>query len=249
MHPWVDCLTRCHPPPHPQQPPQSVGGKRCFDGFKHRTLPHFPRGDKSSDAKGFVEASFFDGLSPSEFFFHTMAGREGLVDTAVKTAETGARGRARVGEQTRAHATTHTTALTRARVGTQNTRTRTHARAHTHAHTQAPTCGRYSSASTLTGLTPTLYFSLAHTGASAGSSVTWRGDGAVVRGGHRAGRGHGGICRGRPGLGPPVWLQRGAKPNGAEQCAECENKSVLVSGPTCFLLAGSMVTLRRSLPM
>ncbi|KIY92216.1 DNA-directed RNA polymerase III subunit C1 [Monoraphidium neglectum] len=68
---------------------QSVGGKRCFDGFKSRTLPHFPRGDKSSYAKGFVEASFFDGLAPSEFFFHTMAGREGLVDTAVKTAETG----------------------------------------------------------------------------------------------------------------------------------------------------------------
>lgn len=68
---------------------QSVGGKRCFDGFKNRTLPHFPRGDKNPDAKGFVVASFFDGLSPSEFFFHTMAGREGLVDTAVKTAETG----------------------------------------------------------------------------------------------------------------------------------------------------------------
>lgn len=33
--------------------------------------------------------SFFSGLAPTEFFFHTMAGREGLVDTAVKTAETG----------------------------------------------------------------------------------------------------------------------------------------------------------------
>ena len=39
--------------------------------------------------RGFVASSFFTGLSPSEFFFHTMAGREGLVDTAVKTAETG----------------------------------------------------------------------------------------------------------------------------------------------------------------
>ena len=29
------------------------------------------------------------GLEPTEFFFHTMGGREGLVDTAVKTAETG----------------------------------------------------------------------------------------------------------------------------------------------------------------
>ena len=40
-------------------------------------------------AKGFVSNSFFSGLTPTEFFFHTMAGREGLVDTAVKTAETG----------------------------------------------------------------------------------------------------------------------------------------------------------------
>jgi DNA-directed RNA polymerase beta' subunit len=36
-----------------------------------------------------VANSFYSGLTPSEFFFHTMAGREGLVDTAVKTAETG----------------------------------------------------------------------------------------------------------------------------------------------------------------
>ena len=40
-------------------------------------------------AKGFVENSFYSGLTPTEFFFHTMGGREGLVDTAVKTAETG----------------------------------------------------------------------------------------------------------------------------------------------------------------
>lgn len=68
---------------------QSVGGKRCFNGFKERTLPHFPRGDKTPAGRGFVANSFFSGLTPSEFFFHTMAGREGLVDTAVKTAETG----------------------------------------------------------------------------------------------------------------------------------------------------------------
>jgi DNA-directed RNA polymerase III subunit RPC1 len=43
---------RTHPPtPTPPKQPQSVGGKRCFDGFKDRTLPHFPRGDKNSDAK------------------------------------------------------------------------------------------------------------------------------------------------------------------------------------------------------
>lgn len=44
---------------------------------------------KRHTGRGFVANSFFSGLTPSEFFFHTMAGREGLVDTAVKTAETG----------------------------------------------------------------------------------------------------------------------------------------------------------------
>ena len=58
-------------------------------GFLDRTLPHFRRGERTPDAKGFVGNSFYSGLSPTEFFFHTMGGREGLVDTAVKTAETG----------------------------------------------------------------------------------------------------------------------------------------------------------------
>jgi hypothetical protein len=44
---------------------------------------------KEPAAKGFVSNSFYTGLAPTEFFFHTMAGREGLVDTAVKTADTG----------------------------------------------------------------------------------------------------------------------------------------------------------------
>eukprot|EP00898_Chlorokybus_atmophyticus_P005611 jgi/Chlat1/6050/Chrsp4S06335 len=68
---------------------QSVGGKRAPNGFIERSLPHFPRGDKKPSAKGFVANSFYSGLTPTEFFFHTMGGREGLVDTAVKTAETG----------------------------------------------------------------------------------------------------------------------------------------------------------------
>ncbi|KAH7729808.1 RNA polymerase Rpb1 [Aphelenchoides avenae] len=68
---------------------QSISGKRPPDGFENRSLPHFDCNDKSPQAKGFVENSFYSGLTPTEFFFHTMAGREGLVDTAVKTAETG----------------------------------------------------------------------------------------------------------------------------------------------------------------
>ncbi|KAL9172058.1 hypothetical protein ABFS82_03G020500 [Erythranthe guttata] len=68
---------------------QSVGGRRAPNGFVDRTLPHFEREAKDPDAKGFVQNSFYTGLSATEFFFHTMGGREGLVDTAVKTADTG----------------------------------------------------------------------------------------------------------------------------------------------------------------
>ncbi|CAA0835862.1 nuclear RNA polymerase C1 [Striga hermonthica] len=68
---------------------QIVGGHRAPNGFVDRTLPHFERGAKGPDAKGFVQNSFYTGLSATEFFFHTMGGREGLVDTAVKTADTG----------------------------------------------------------------------------------------------------------------------------------------------------------------
>lgn len=70
---------------------QTVGGGRAPDGFAGRALPHFELGSKAREpaAKGFVRHSFFDGMTCTEFFFHTMGGREGLVDTAVKTAETG----------------------------------------------------------------------------------------------------------------------------------------------------------------
>ncbi|CEL60015.1 DNA-directed RNA polymerase II subunit A [Rhizoctonia solani AG-1 IB] len=68
---------------------QSVEGKRIPFGFKHRTLPHFNKDDYCAESRGFVENSYLRGLTPQEFFFHAMAGREGLIDTAVKTAETG----------------------------------------------------------------------------------------------------------------------------------------------------------------
>ncbi|CAH1795117.1 unnamed protein product [Owenia fusiformis] len=68
---------------------QAISGKRVPNGFEDRALPHFERHSKVPAAKGFVSNSFYSGLTPTEFMFHTMAGREGLVDTAVKTAETG----------------------------------------------------------------------------------------------------------------------------------------------------------------
>ncbi|KAJ3271822.1 DNA-directed RNA polymerase II subunit rpb1 [Terramyces sp. JEL0728] len=68
---------------------QNVEGKRIPFGFKDRTLPHFTKDDHSPESRGFVENSYLRGLTPQEFFFHAMGGREGLIDTAVKTAETG----------------------------------------------------------------------------------------------------------------------------------------------------------------
>lgn len=71
---------------------QNVEGKRIPFGFKHRTLPHFIKDDYGPESRGFVENSYLAGLTPTEFFFHAMGGREGLIDTAVKTAETGESG-------------------------------------------------------------------------------------------------------------------------------------------------------------
>ncbi|KAJ2766193.1 DNA-directed RNA polymerase II core subunit rpo21, partial [Coemansia nantahalensis] len=68
---------------------QNVDGKRIPFGFKYRTLPHFAKDDYSPESKGFVRNSYLRGLTPQEFYFHAMGGREGLIDTAVKTAETG----------------------------------------------------------------------------------------------------------------------------------------------------------------
>ncbi|CDR96734.1 DNA-DIRECTED RNA POLYMERASE III, putative [Babesia bigemina] len=68
---------------------QNVSGQRIENGFIGRTLPHFDIGCMDAKSRGFVANSFFSGLEPEEFFFHTMSGREGLIDTAVKTSETG----------------------------------------------------------------------------------------------------------------------------------------------------------------
>ena len=68
---------------------QTVDGKRIPYGFENRTLPHYTKYDDSPMARGFVESSFISGLSPEELFFHAMGGRVGLIDTAVKTSQTG----------------------------------------------------------------------------------------------------------------------------------------------------------------
>lgn len=68
---------------------QAVDGRRIPYGFTDRTLPHFHKYDDGASARGFVESSFMKGLTPTEFFFHAMGGREGLIDTAVKTSTSG----------------------------------------------------------------------------------------------------------------------------------------------------------------
>ena len=68
---------------------QNVDGKRIPYGFENRTLPHFCKYDDSPMARGFVENSYISGLLATELFFHAMGGRIGLIDTAVKTSQTG----------------------------------------------------------------------------------------------------------------------------------------------------------------
>ncbi|CAG9465526.1 unnamed protein product [Pedinophyceae sp. YPF-701] len=68
---------------------QNVEGKRVRSFFHDRTLPHFTAGDLGPEPKGFVRHSYLAGLTPQEFFLHAISGREGLTDTAVKTASTG----------------------------------------------------------------------------------------------------------------------------------------------------------------
>ncbi len=83
---------------------QNMEGMRMALTFGKRTLPHFKRDwellAKTSEmssrelemmfqSRGFVSSSFYKGLSPSEFYFHAVGGREGVIDTAIRTADTG----------------------------------------------------------------------------------------------------------------------------------------------------------------
>ncbi|BBL62680.1 DNA-directed RNA polymerase subunit A' [Methanobrevibacter arboriphilus] len=68
---------------------QSVRGGRIDRGYIERTLPHFRKNELGAKARGFVHSSYKEGLDPIEFFFHAMGGREGLVDTAIRTAQSG----------------------------------------------------------------------------------------------------------------------------------------------------------------
>ena len=68
---------------------QELEGRRVPLMASCKSLPSFEPMDLSPIAGGFISSRFLTGLKPQEYFFHCMAGREGLTDTAVKTANTG----------------------------------------------------------------------------------------------------------------------------------------------------------------
>jgi DNA-directed RNA polymerase subunit A' len=67
----------------------AMRGKRILRGYRNKTLPHFKEGDISAKARGFIKNSFRHGLTPVEYFFHSMSGRDALVDKGVRTSKSG----------------------------------------------------------------------------------------------------------------------------------------------------------------
>ena len=68
---------------------QNLDGFRVTKNFGARTLPYYHHNDDRAEARGFVRHSFLEGLDLPEFFFANIAGRNGIIDTAVKTRDTG----------------------------------------------------------------------------------------------------------------------------------------------------------------
>ncbi|KAI8915720.1 hypothetical protein EDD86DRAFT_185781 [Gorgonomyces haynaldii] len=68
---------------------QELEGKRVPTMVSGKTLPSFKAFDTSARSGGYITGRFLTGIKPQEYFFHCMAGREGLIDTAVKTSRSG----------------------------------------------------------------------------------------------------------------------------------------------------------------
>ncbi|MBW6451892.1 MAG: DNA-directed RNA polymerase subunit A' [DPANN group archaeon] len=68
---------------------EAISGGRIFRGYRTRTLTHFKQNDFSAESHGFVRSSFKKGLNPIEFFFEAMKGREGIMDSSLKTRISG----------------------------------------------------------------------------------------------------------------------------------------------------------------
>lgn len=54
-----------------------------------KSLPCFEPFETNIAANGYIGSRFLTGIRPQEYYFHHMAGREGLIDTAVKTSRSG----------------------------------------------------------------------------------------------------------------------------------------------------------------
>ena len=68
---------------------QNLQGKRIPFTWDGRTLTHFKKDDHSPQSRGFIANSYEQGLTPAEHYAHAIAGREGVIDTACKTAKSG----------------------------------------------------------------------------------------------------------------------------------------------------------------
>ncbi|EJD01575.1 beta and beta-prime subunits of DNA dependent RNA-polymerase [Fomitiporia mediterranea MF3/22] len=68
---------------------QELEGRRVPVMISGKTLPSFKAFETAAIAGGYVASRFLTGVKPQEFYFHCMAGREGLIDTAVKTSRSG----------------------------------------------------------------------------------------------------------------------------------------------------------------
>ncbi|KAL8775598.1 MAG: hypothetical protein Q9209_000094 [Squamulea sp. 1 TL-2023] len=68
---------------------QVLEGRRVPVMVSGKTLPSFKAFDTKVRAGGYITDRFLTGVKPQEYFFHAMAGREGLIDTAVKTSRSG----------------------------------------------------------------------------------------------------------------------------------------------------------------
>lgn len=72
---------------------QIINAGRVPISNRDRTLAHFSKHDHGLYSRGFIANSFIKGLSSTEVYFHAMSGRVGIIDTACKTADTGAQSR------------------------------------------------------------------------------------------------------------------------------------------------------------
>ncbi len=68
---------------------QNLRGFRINRGFRNRTLSHFKKGDLGSSARGFIKHGYKAGLTPTEFFFHAISGRDSLVNKGMRTPKSG----------------------------------------------------------------------------------------------------------------------------------------------------------------